>query len=56
MLEARVRLANELDGEAGEAVAEDEGADELARLVARVGLPEEEPEDQNRTGPSRIAS
>ena len=32
-----VGLADEFDGEAAEAVDEDEGADELARLVAGVG-------------------
>ena len=40
-----VGLADELDAEAEAAVEEDEGADELARLVARLGLPEHEGED-----------
>ena len=41
----RVRLADELDAEADQAVDEDEGADELARLIARLGLPEHQAED-----------
>ena len=44
----RVGLADELDGEAEQAVEEDEGADELARLVAGLGLPEHPPEDDEQ--------
>ena len=44
----RVGLADELDEEAAEAVDEEEGADELAGLVAGAGLPEHEPEDEEQ--------
>ena len=43
--ELLVRLTDELDAEAEQAVEEQEGADELARLVPRLGLPEHEGED-----------
>ena len=44
----RIRLADELDAEAEQAVEKDEGADELARLIARLGPPEHEPEDREQ--------
>jgi len=44
----RVGLADELECEADEAVAEDEGADELAGLVAGAGLPEHPDEDRHQ--------
>ena len=46
-----IGLANELDQEAADSVDEDEGADELARLVARPSLPEHEAEDQEQEQP-----
>src|SRR5688572_28297333 len=46
--EMRIGLAVEFDQEAAETVDEQEGADEPARLVTRVGPPEQEPEDQEQ--------
>ena len=43
--ELLVGFADELDGEAEQAVEKDEGADELARLVAGLRLPEHPPQD-----------
>src|SRR3954447_4804216 len=46
-----VRLAVEFDEEAAEAVAEQEQADQLAGLVARLRLPEGEEEDEEEQHP-----
>src|SRR4051794_27426497 len=46
--ELAIRLPDELNAEAEQAVEEDEGADELARLVARLGLPEHPREDREQ--------
>ncbi len=54
--ELDVRLATIFDAEAEQAVADRGDAEELARLVARVGLPEEEGEDGEQYRPSRPAS
>src|SRR5438046_2103091 len=43
-----VGLADELEAEADEAVAEDEGADELARLVAGARFPEHPDQDRHQ--------
>src|SRR3954469_15475452 len=48
MAELVVGLAVEFDEDAAEAVAGEEQADELARLVARVGLPERPGEDREK--------
>src|SRR5687768_4219571 len=44
----RVRLADELDGEAEDSVEKDEGADELAGLVAGLRAPEHPGEDEEQ--------
>src|ERR1700754_1212085 len=49
--ELSVGLAEELDEEAAQAIAQQEDADELARLVTRLGPPEEEPEHREQQQP-----
>ncbi|KMS34544.1 hypothetical protein FE80_14730, partial [Staphylococcus aureus] len=48
IVELRIGLAEELDGEACETIAKQEQPDQFARLIARLGLPEGEPQHREQ--------